>query len=334
MAINTDAPKTRRSILAAALGGAGAVVAQALGRPSPVAAISNGNVQLGHGTSDTDNDSALETRVRGTTDGQIALSGSQNGSGIGLYGLTNTGYGIRGTGSASGTGVLGETVSGTGVAGTSSDGTGVDATSTNATGVRAQSTDSTASDFLSPSHKTGVLGSAGDSSQLSTNTDEVGVYGYCDTSANSVGVIGVSHQGIGALGVGPIGLLGAGGWGVLGDVGPTQIGVYGNTGVDAAPAVTPGIGVLARAQSTAQLALRVLGRVQFSRSGRTAITAGHASKVILMAGVSTASYVIATPQTNRTGLFVQAVVPAAGKFTIYLNKTVSATTYIGYLVIN
>jgi len=50
--------------------------------------------------------------------------------------------------------------------------------------------------------------------------------------------------------------------------------------------------------------------------------------------VTTSSYIIATPQTNRAGLFVQAVVPAAGKFTIYLNKSVSATTYIGYLVIN
>jgi uncharacterized Ntn-hydrolase superfamily protein len=53
-----------------------------------------------------------------------------------------------------------------------------------------------------------------------------------------------------------------------------------------------------------------------------------------MAGVTTSSYIIATPQTNRAGVYVQSVVPASGKFTIYLNKAVTGTSYIGYLVIN
>jgi hypothetical protein len=53
-----------------------------------------------------------------------------------------------------------------------------------------------------------------------------------------------------------------------------------------------------------------------------------------MTGVTASSYIIATAQTRRSGVFVQVVVPAAGKFTIYLNKVVSGTTYVGFLVIN
>jgi hypothetical protein len=53
-----------------------------------------------------------------------------------------------------------------------------------------------------------------------------------------------------------------------------------------------------------------------------------------MVGVTTSSYILATLQTRRAGVYVHAVVPAAGYFTIYLNKNVSAATYIGYLVIN
>jgi hypothetical protein len=211
---------------------------------------------------------------------------------------------------------------------------GLWAQSTNATGARGDSTVSTPSAFSGPSNRSGVIGTMGDTTNIPQNTDEVGVYGYADASSASAGVVGVSHQGWGVIGVGAVGVLGYGSWGVLGDVGPTQIGVYGNTGADPAAVIPGGIGVLARAQSTAQLALRVLGRVQFSRSGRAQVTAGHSTKVITMAGVTAASYVIATPQNNRSGLFVQAVVPGAGQFTIYLNKAVSVTTYIGYLVIN
>ncbi|TMD28248.1 MAG: hypothetical protein E6I94_08715 [Chloroflexi bacterium] len=72
----------------------------------------------------------------------------------------------------------------------------------------------------------------------------------------------------------------------------------------------------------------------FSRSRRVAVTAGHRSVARTLAGVTTSSLVIATPQTSRSGVFVQAVVPATGKFTVYLNKIVTGTTYIAYMVLN
>jgi hypothetical protein len=118
-------------------------------------------------------------------------------------------------------------------------------------------------------------------------------------------------------------------------IGPSR-GVVGNggSGIGVQGLTAGGIGVDARATTTTGTALRTTGKVQFNRSGRTSITAGHASRTVSMAGVTTSSYIIATPQTNRAGIYIQSVVPAAGKFTIYLNKAVTGTSYIGYLVIN
>lgn len=324
MAIDTGASKSRRAVLAGAIGGAGALAISALGHPAAVAAAANGNVQLGHGTADTDNDSAAETRVNGTTSGITALSAVQAGSGTGVAGTSGSGYGVTAT-SETGTGAY---------ASASGVGAGVIGQSQEGTGARGQSVDNTPSDFLSASNKTGVIGTAGDTSGLAANTDEIGVLGYCDVSSHSTGVLGVSTAGVGAFGLGAIGVIGFGTWGVLGDVDTASIGVYGNTGAAAAPAVTGGIGVLARAQATTQVALKVLGKTQFSRSARTYVSAGTSSKKVSMIGVTTSSYVIATLQTNRAGVYVQAVVPGTGYFIIYLNKAVSATTYVGYLVIN
>lgn len=314
MALDVEKPKTRRAILAAGLGGLGAVAAQALSHPSPADAVTNGNVQLGHGVIDSDNDATSETRVNGTTDGQIVFSAIQAASGVGLYGYSLTGQGVKAVGGGTGTAFWGQ----------STDGPGLNATST----------DSAPSTFVGTSHRTGVIGTMGSQTNAATNTDETGVYGYADASNSSTGVVGHSHQGFGVFGVGAVGVAGAGSWGVLGDVAPTQIGVYGNSGASAAPIVGGGIGVLARAETPASLALKVLGRVQFSRSGRTYIAAGASSRVVALAGVTTASYVLATMATNRAGVYVQAVVTAAGQFTIYMNKVVAGTTYVSYLVIN
>ena len=43
---------------------------------------------------------------------------------------------------------------------------------------------------------------------------------------------------------------------------------------------------------------------------------------------------IATLQSNKPGVWIQAVVPGSGKFTIYLNRATSGATFVGYLVIN
>ena len=96
--------------------------------------------------------------------------------------------------------------------------------------------------------------------------------------------------------------------------------------------VPGGIGVQASAQA-GLTALNVDGRVKFSRSGRTTIASGASSKVVALAGVTTASYVVATLQTNRAGVWIQAVLPAAGKFTVYLNKATVNPAKVAWFVI-
>lgn len=193
---------------------------------------------------------------------------------------------------------------------------------------------------------TGVQGFSGEGSDLPpAPRGDTGVYGAASADQGT-GVWGegantVTSNSAGVYGEGDTGVYGFGGWGVFGASDATGTGVYGFSGgtVPAAPAHVgvfgysdSGVGVYARAATGT--ALYVNGKVGFSRSGRIAIAAGHSSYTKLLAGMTSSSFVIATPQTNRAGVFVQAVVVAAGKFTIYLNKTVADTTYVGFLVVN
>ena len=245
---------------------------------------------------------------------------------IAIKGVSNQGIGVQGTSSAA-----------EGVAGSSDE-----------TGVRGISTySSPTNDFDVPSHNTGVIGLAGGLEDLlPDNTDETGVYGFADLSPVSTGVWGDSGQGFGVFGSGDVGVggsgflgvygvaNGAGASGVLGRGGPGETGVYGFAGAGAPPAPTPNVAVQAKAETASEIALNVIGRAKFSQSGRTSIATNKSSIVITKSGVSTASYIIATLQTKRTGIYVQSVVPAAGKFTIYLNKVVPGTTYVGWFVVN
>ena len=101
-----------------------------------------------------------------------------------------------------------------------------------------------------------------------------------------------------------------------------------------APALTgPAAGVVARAVDSSTLGLRVMGRASFSFSGKVTIAANKSSATVTKPGVTTASLIIATPKTNRAGVYVQSAVPAAGKFTVHLNKKVSAATDVAYLIL-
>ena len=226
--------------------------------------------------------------------------------------------------------------------------------STLGTGVRGDSTAATPSEsgFVDPSDRAGVIGVGGSAVDKAPNTDETGVYGFSNISEGSTGVWGDSFIGTGVYGVGVTGVFGQGDAGVVGDgnygvygfgrQGVTGHAVTGETGVygfvgsaTAVPPVPPvNTAVRAYSASSTYVALDVFGKAKFSRSARIAISANTSSKKITMAGVTTGSYIIATLQTRRTGVYVHAVVPAAGSFTIYLNKAVTATTYVGYLVIN
>jgi hypothetical protein len=165
------------------------------------------------------------------------------------------------------------------------------------------------------------------------NQLDTGVYGWANMSAGSSGVFGESIDGAGVVGAGQWGCIGVGWPGIFGftSVGTGVHGHYGDyTTIPDQPAKT---GVFATA-TAAGTALEVRGKAKFSRSKKASIAKGKSSLKVTLAGVTSASYVIATLQSKRTGTYVQAVVCATGSFTIYLNKAVTATTYVAYFVIN
>jgi hypothetical protein len=164
----------------------------------------------------------------------------------------------------------------------------------------------------------GVVGSTGDETDIDDDTQFTGVYGFSQADATDglgSGVWGSSPD-TGVVGTGSTGVLGLGASGVAG---------IGDPG---------GIGVEAIGWTATDVALRVDGKVQFSRSGKSTIGTGKSSLKINLAGVSSGSRVFAVLHSNRSGRYVRAVVPTTGSFTIYLNTTVTSATFVAWFVIN
>jgi hypothetical protein len=266
MAIEGSRASSRRNVLVGGLGGLAGLLAGRLANPQPAAATDGDNAILG-----ATNTSESVTRFESSVDG-VSLMGSHSLVGVGVQGSSLNYYGV-----------LGDSLDHTGVRARS----GSEATSTGA-------------DF---SYKTGVFATAGNDGDAATNTDETGVYGYCDTSSTySAGVWGDSNQGVGVVGTGD--------WGVF---------ASGNVGL----------------RADGPIALYTTGRLVFSgRSGHKAVTSGHYYVDVAVAGMASSADVIATLRTRRTGYYIAAVASYAGKFRLYLNKTATSTIYFNYLVLN
>jgi len=194
-------------------------------------------------------------------------------------------------------------------------GTGSKGTSGKGMGVVGTSADT--SDPATNTSNAGVVGVAGDIGSIPSNVALTGVFGYSDASPDpnfgAAGVWGESDD-LGVFGDGTVGVWGDGVIGVIG------------TAED-----STGIGVLAEINAAGAEALRVNGRAEFSRSGRTTISAGHSTKAVTLAGCTSSTLVLAVLSSNRSGRYVRAVVPASGKFTIYLNSTVSSSTGVTWI---
>ena len=190
-------------------------------------------------------------------------------------------------------------------------------------------------------------------------------------SLNGVGVQGESQTGPGVLGISELGenqpgVRGIGyqqspgvvGWcqaGYADTAGPTEFptmtGVYGATTVELNPnergvygkatqgqgvrgEATNGIGVYATA--TTGTALWVNGKAVFSRSGRATVASGHSYvDVTVTGGLAGTPLCFANLMTYRSGVSVAAVrpnYPSTGKVRIYLNKAVTASTYVAWMV--
>jgi hypothetical protein len=284
--------RSRRSVLAAAVGGAAALAATSIVRPLAAEAASTALM------TEVDNPTGAKTSISSSlqSDTDVAFETTVGDLATAIHGDSPNGVGVHGTNDLSGAGLLGDSNGATGVFGRSGDPNGYPSPGGSSTGVHGYS---------------GVAGGAG-----VFGDGEIGVSG-----GGVIGMFGVGAPGVVGLGdgLGPPGLFGAG--------------VYGYSGAVSPPQPPNNVGVYARGDGTS-LALKVQGKATFSRSGRTYVSASHSSRAVTLAGVTTSSLVIVTLQTYRTGVYVAAAVPAAGKFTVYLNKAVTATTYFAYFILN
>jgi hypothetical protein len=181
---------------------------------------------------------------------------------------------------------------------------------------------------LGKSTNLGVAGQ-GDVQGVSGNGGQDGVFGYggwagIDGQGGKYGVNGVGPTGVYGTSSNGCVLLGGCGAGVRGTNTSTGFGVFGSS--------TAGTGVAA--SSTNGTALSVQGKAKFSRSGPITVPANSASVTVTMAGVTTSSMVLATAQQN-VKVYVKAVVPASGSFTIFLTGSApSGGLKVAYFVLN
>ena len=201
--------------------------------------------------------------------------------------------------------------------------------------------------FVAGSHGFTAIAGAGDGIRGGSDAAaKSGVYGY---SANADG-FGVFGRNTPSTATGYLGGKGVGAYGSSGTAGEAAVkgqhsnnngyAVFGqNTAGQSMGALGWGPFALAgwAPVDTAHAALVVLGRNSFSRSGVATVTAGHSSvNVDGILGLGATSMVLATIQTNRPGVFIQAAVPipASNRITIYLNRTVLLATKVAYFILN
>jgi hypothetical protein len=194
------------------------------------------------------------------------------------------------------------------------DGTAIKATATNGSGTRTVwgVSDSGYAGYFT------ALGSIG-----------IGVYAL----GGRYGVVGSTQTGTGVYGVN----VGTTGIGVNGKTYGSGSGVYGeaiNNGVAVFGKSTNGTAL--RGDNPSGTALEVNGKAKFSRSGVLTLADSAASITKTGVPLTSASYVLATLQTNTTGLFIQGAVPnpAGSTITIYFSKTAPIGTRVAWFVVN
>ena len=162
MSIDSTAPRTRRAVLAGALGGLAALAANALGRPMPTLG-SDGQAMLVGGEYSSSSVTSV-TNAAGN-----GIYGGSLGTGIAVTGQGNQGIGVHGFSTAN-IGVLGETSGSVAAIAGRSFGGG-----------------------------TGVLGTA-DNAPVPAAKPKTGVYGQATQDSTSRGVWGNSPAGLGVYG--------------------------------------------------------------------------------------------------------------------------------------
>ena len=195
---------------------------------------------------------------------------------------------------------------------------------------------------------TGVLGSGIFGVVGAVDATGIGVYGSASASATpsvygKTGVVGQSDQG----GTAVVGFTG-----LTATQPPPDTGIYGRSdtggangrgltgfcsvGIGLLGQTNTGVGVRAYSGTNTGVGLRVTCKAAFDRSGKLTIAAGHSSIAKTGIALTSASFILATLQTNVAGLSIQAAVtnPAGSSFTIYLNKAPAVAVAVAWLAVN
>jgi hypothetical protein len=178
-------------------------------------------------------------------------------------------------GSASGYGIYTRTIVGTGIYASSGNGTGIFGYSSNGTGVLARTGAGTAVFAGNDSTSQGVAIEA-----VNKAPNWAAVYAHHDPASYGWGITAVAPIGVGVRGQG------------------SAYGVHGTT------ASASGSGVFAE-NTGGGTALKVTGKTAFSRSGVLTLASSAASITKTGVPLTSASYVLATLQTNTAGLFIR-----------------------------
>jgi len=187
VALEVSQRRSRRSLITGAIGVVAATAAATLGQAVPASAHDPDDVWLGH-----DNTATSLTRISVTAADTAAFRADGKGSGVGLLGKSETGYGISGSGVS---GVLGTGTS-IGVHGSGSAGAGVYGESASSNGVYGQTSATNQAGVLGYGvvGACGVMGASG--VILPGPVPDTAVYGYTDTA----GGLGVKGYAAGATG--------------------------------------------------------------------------------------------------------------------------------------
>jgi hypothetical protein len=374
MALSTDAPKTRRGLVAGTLGGLAVVVGTAIGRPTPASAETDPDAV--HKNVNNSTTAATSVTCSGATSIRaISTGGGTTKSGVFAQANGTSSRGVTGVGV---TGVLGQSngSAGRGVTGLvgGANATGVfgDATSTSGTpegtfgrsrapdGVGARGENLATSgdaygvfgDTASPDGA-GVRGEHNPNTGIGAGVSGVasspagkGVEGFNSTTSGAG--IGVFGQSRGPTGRGVRGLHQSGsgvGVGVEGETASAQgIGVFGH-----AEAATGGTGVIGSASHASAIggsfqgtggavAMQVAGPVQFTTSGIATIPSGFGA-VVVNPGVdiNANSKVLCTLMSNPGGTTTLRHVTknnAADTFQINLSANSTADCNVAWFVIS
>jgi hypothetical protein len=294
MAIDTASPRSRRALLAGALGAGLATVASALGRPEAALAGTDGDVVLGGGNITAGGTLIWNQDPFGKPVAFIGEVDNPAGTGVEGYAFATTGTncGVRGrSDSTSGTGVVGV-----------SPGVGVEGTSTGSYGLVGNSAalDKAAVLARSGGNSTGVVGASyPNGSTNPPSPGKTGVYGYAAQDGNARGVTGQTTAGRGLNGVATSG-----------------VGVYGQA--------TTGYAL----RTSGRLRVDKASGVATIEAGNTVVT------VTPGLDVTSTSFVLLTPRADlATRRLWYTTNTTSNTFTIRVSSAVSAGLEVGWLLL-